>query len=130
MIEAPRREHEPSEREAPRLAVIMLVFGLSRWPCFDPWQQWEHPRLIPLVILSNSMNCLFHVRVLVYLLPKCLKRKERGPTTAIRHEARRIAMSVVRHQKEAQRVGQPASATRQALPATASADPEPLTNGL
>lgn len=38
MFEAPRRENEPSEREAPRLAVIMLVFRLSRWPRFNLWQ--------------------------------------------------------------------------------------------
>ena len=39
-------------------------------------------------------------------------------------------MSVVRHLKEPQRLGQPAAAIRTALPATASADQEPesLTN--
>ena len=33
------------------------------------------------------------------------------------------------HLKERQRLGQPAAAIRHALPATASAEPEPLTNG-
>ena len=42
--------------------------------------------------------------------------------------AQRQAMSVVRHLKERLRLGQPAAAIRTALPATASADPEPLTN--
>ena len=35
---------------------------------------------------------------------------------------------VVRHRRERQHFGQPAAAIRTALPATASADPEPLTN--
>jgi hypothetical protein len=43
---------------------------------------------------------------------------------------RRQAMSVVRHRRERQIFGQMAAAIRHALPATASADPEPLTNGL
>jgi len=43
---------------------------------------------------------------------------------------RRIHLSVVRHRRERQHFGQPAAAIRTALPATASADPEPLTNGL
>jgi len=38
--------------------------------------------------------------------------------------------NVVRHRRERQHFGQMAAAIRTALPATASADPEPLTNGL
>ena len=56
------------------------------------------------------------------------ERKRPRLTSAIRHEARRQAMSVVRHRRERQRFGQMAAAIRTALPATASADPEPLTN--
>ena len=44
--------------------------------------------------------------------------------------AQRQAMSVVRHLKERQYFGPIAAAILYALPATASADPEPLTNGL
>jgi len=39
-------------------------------------------------------------------------------------------LHVVRHLRKGLRLGQPAAAIRTALPATASADPEPLTNGL
>jgi hypothetical protein len=46
------------------------------------------------------------------------------------HYVNCVNILVVRHLKERQRFGQMAAAIRYALPATASADPEPLTNGL
>lgn len=64
-------------------------------------------------------------------------RKHGAEHAPMRHSSRARPMltphscwTVVRHRRERQRLGQPAAAIRRALPATASADHEPLTNGL
>ena len=57
--------------------------------------------------------------------------ERRHITTCIPHaKPRGIHLSVVRHRRERQHFVRPAAAIRTALPATASADTEPLTNGL